>query len=162
MFSPHPTGGARPSTPLTPAATAPIMAFPVLVAISGFVTERWGRFDGNRVIPSLALPEQIVPSTVDVMASERKNSKLPSSEVEPAAALEEFSAAIAALRNESGESHYKAAKMLQRVCENAAEHPDEDKVVRATRTRTRTRARARARARTPTSTGGSGAATRRS
>lgn len=55
------------------------------------------------------------------------NSKLPSSEVEPAAALEEFSAAIAALRNESGESHYKAAKMLQRVCENAAEHPDEDK-----------------------------------
>ena len=104
------------------------MAFPVLVAISGFVTERWGRFDGNRVIPSLALPEQIVPSTVDVMASERKNSKLPSSEVEPAAALEEFSAAIAALRNESGESHYKAAKMLQRVCENAAEHPDEDKV----------------------------------
>ena len=120
------------------------MAFPMLVAISGFVTERWGRFDGNRVIPSLALPEQIVPSTVDVMVSERKNSKLPSSEVEPAAALEEFSAAIAALRNESGESHYKAAKMLQRVCENAAEHPDEDKVIRATRTLTRTRTRTRA------------------
>jgi len=97
------------------------------VAISGFVTERYGRFDGNRVIPSLSLPEQLVPSTVDVMASERKNSKLPSSEVEPATALEEFSTAIAALRDESGESHYKAAKMLQRVCENAAEHPDEDK-----------------------------------
>ena len=70
------------------AATAPMMAFPMLMAISGFVTERWGRFDGNRVIPSLALPEQIVPSTVNVMASERMNSKLPSSEVEPAAALE--------------------------------------------------------------------------
>ena len=104
------------------------MVFAMLVAISGFVAERFGRFDGNRVIPSLALPEQIVPSTVDVMASERsQNSKLPSSEVEPATALEEFSTAIAALRNESGESHYKAAKMLQRVCENAAEHPDEDK-----------------------------------
>ena len=103
------------------------MVFSMLVAISGFVTERYGRFDGNRVIPSLSLPEQLVPSTVDVMASERKNSKLPSSEVEPATALEEFSTAIAALRDESGESHYKAAKMLQRVCENAAEHPDEDK-----------------------------------
>ena len=78
-----------------------------------------GPFDGNRVIPSLALPEQIVPSTVGRWPR-AKNSKLPSSEVEPAAALEEFSAAIAALRNER-ESH-RAAKMLQRVCENAAEH----------------------------------------
>jgi len=107
-----------------------LMALPALLAISGFVAERLGRFDGSRVIPSLALPEQLVPSTVDVMASERKDSKLPSSEREPATALEEFSTAIAALRGESGEGHYNAAKMLQRVCENAAQHPEEDKYLR--------------------------------
>ena len=102
------------------------MLFPVLMALS-LVAERLGRFEGSRIIPSLALPEQLVPSTVDVMASERK---LPSSEREPAAALEEFSTAIAALRGESGESHYNAAKMLQRVCENAAQHPEDPKYLR--------------------------------
>jgi thioredoxin 1 len=101
------------------------------LSTSGLVAERLGRFESGRAIPSLTLPEQLVPSTVDVMASERKAAEskeaLSSSEREPAMALEEFSTAIAALRGESGDSHYNAAKMLQRVCENAAQHPDEDK-----------------------------------
>ena len=98
-----------------------IVAFFTGSVYSALLAERLGSS-----IPKLSLPEQLVSSSVDVMNFGQK-SALPSTGTEPAVALEEFSAALAALRGESGEGHYNAAKMLQRICENAAENPDEEK-----------------------------------